>query len=160
MKRVIIVVAVLLVAFCLTFGQRKSGTENRNSQAEQELIQMENQLFDATRKHDVAFFQRILANDYIFTSSGATVVYKPDTISFFSTPVQSDTTLEMRELRVRVYGDTGVATGTSKASWVSNGVRTTDQDRFIDVFAKRDGRWYLVAGQTTRISREEQPAKK
>lgn len=160
MKRVGVAVAVLLAAFCLMFGQKKSEAENRNNQAEQELIQLENQLFEATRKHDVAFFQRILADDYIFTSSGATVVYKPDTISWFSTPVQPDTTLEMRELRVRVYGDTGVATGISKASWVSNGVRTTDQDRFIDVFAKRNGSWYLVAGQTTRISREGQPIKK
>jgi ketosteroid isomerase-like protein len=75
-------------------------------------------------------------------------------------PVEPETTLEMSDLKVRVYGDTGVATGTSKASWVSDGVRTTDQDRFIDVFAKRKGKWYLVAGQTTRISREQQPVKK
>jgi hypothetical protein len=160
MKRVFIITVVLLAMFQLALGQSKSKDESRNSKAEQELLHLENQLFEATKKHDVAFFQRILADDYIFTSSGATVADKPDTIKWFSTHVEPETTLEMNDLKVRVYGDTGVATGTSKASWVSDRVRTTDQDRFIDVFAKRKGKWYLAAGQTTRISREQQPIKK
>ncbi len=160
MKRVFIITIILLAMFQLVLGQGKSKDESRNSKAEQELLQLENQLFEATKKHDVAFFQRILADDYIFTRSGATIADKPDTIKWFSTPVEPETTLEIGEMKVRVYGDTGVATGTSKASWVSDGVRTTDQDRFIDVFAKRKGKWYLVAGQTTRISREQQPIKK
>lgn len=160
MKRVFTITVVLLAMLQPILGQNKSKGENRNTKAEQELLLLENQLFEATRKHDVAFFQRVLADDYIFTSSGATVVYKPETIKFFNTPIEPETTLEMIDLRVRVYGDAGVATGTSRASWVLDGIRTTDQDRFTDVFAKRKGKWYLVAGQTTRISRDEQPIKK
>ncbi len=103
MKRVFIII-VLLAMFQLALGQSKSKDESRNSKAEQELLQLENQLFEATKKHDVAFFQRILADDYIFTSSGATVADKPDTIKWFSTPVEPETTLEMSDLKVRVYG--------------------------------------------------------
>lgn len=160
MKRVINVFAALVAACCLASGQqRRGGAEGRDARAEQELVRLERRLFEATRRHDVDFFRRTLADDYIFTSSGATVAFKPETLRWFSAPAEPDSTLEMLDLRVRVYGETGVATGTSKASWVANGVRTTDRDRFIDVFARRGGRWYLVAGQTTRLSRDEQPQK-
>jgi ketosteroid isomerase-like protein len=57
--------------------------------------------------------------------------------------------MEISELKVQDFGDVGVVTG----KLVERGRYKTDDlsgtYRFTDVWARRNGRWRLVAGQET-----------
>jgi hypothetical protein len=160
MKQVIAIAIILLAVSPLTFGQTKGKKTNPNISAEQELIQIENELIDALLKRDVAVFERFLDEDYIFTDSGSNVHFKADVLGYLKSGDLINETYFLSDLRVRFYGKTAIVTGRSKTKWRAGDDGAIDQDRFTDVFAKRKGRWYLVAGQTTRISREQQSVKK
>jgi ketosteroid isomerase-like protein len=63
---------------------------------------------------------------------------------------------EHDDVRVRVYGETAVATGRIRMQGSFRGHACNDQSRFIRIFVKREGRWQLVANQLTRIPQPKQ----
>ena len=160
MKRVIIIAVILFTASSLTFAQAKGKKTNPNLRAERELILIENNLVDALLKRDATVFERFLTEDYIFTDSGSNVHCKADVLRYLQSGNLVNETYSLSDLRVRFYGKTGIVTGRSKTKWRAGNDGAIDEDRFTDVFVKRDGKWYLAAGQTTRISREQQPIQK
>jgi ketosteroid isomerase-like protein len=53
-------------------------------------------------------------------------------------------------VRVRVHGDTAVITGRATVEVRMAGRAATVPLRFLDVWVKREGRWRLLAWQSTR----------
>jgi ketosteroid isomerase-like protein len=54
------------------------------------------------------------------------------------------------QLQVRVYGDTAIVTGRTKAA-AGGAAPQSVTLRFTDVFVHRDGRWLAVASHATRL---------
>lgn len=54
------------------------------------------------------------------------------------------------ELKVRVYGDTAIASGKQTETSIIGGKNATGIYNFTDIFLKRNGRWQIVATQTAR----------
>jgi hypothetical protein len=75
MKYIAIAVSVVGLVFGVAIPA-KAQTES----AEQELITLENEWANAWVKSDVAFFDRIMADDYTWTSPGATSGPRPRTL--------------------------------------------------------------------------------
>jgi ketosteroid isomerase-like protein len=119
---------------------------------EQELRAVEAQLAQALSSVDVDQLARLWADDFISTMVGGQVVsrekrlaslrgQKPDTASsLIGTNERVD---------VRVYGDWAVVLVTS--SWLSNGKRVGDPYQATHVWAKRGGRWRLVAAHISEV---------
>jgi hypothetical protein len=55
------------------------------------------------------------------------------------------------DLRIRVFGDTGVVTGTDDEATMENGRKSSGHYVWTDVFIKRNGMWLAVASQTAQI---------
>jgi len=55
-------------------------------------------------------------------------------------------------VRIRRYGDTAVATGTSVRAAVSDGQPWLGRLRFTRVWELRDGRWQRVASHSSRLA--------
>jgi len=117
---------------------------------EQALYQIERDMTEALVKKDAAAMDKMLANE--FQANYASVVgnkkqllaaTKSDTTKF-----ESAINSEMKAL---VFGDTAIVHGlmTSKSSM--GGKDTSGQDRYTDVFVKRDGRWQCVTGYSTKV---------
>ena len=54
-------------------------------------------------------------------------------------------------MKVRVFGDTAVVTGTEVETTVQDGKTSSDHYVWTDVFVKRNGKWLAVASQTALI---------
>jgi ketosteroid isomerase-like protein len=54
-------------------------------------------------------------------------------------------------MRVSVYGDTAVVTGLEKMKGTYKGAFGQFTVCFTNVFVRRDGRWQLVAHQSTEV---------
>jgi len=127
--------------------------------AEQELLKVEREWLDAYLKRDVAAMDRIEANDFVITYADGKVLTKADEITNLKKPAPAGPgpIFMTADTKVRVYGDAAVLTGKVIQKGVYNdgpkkGQEYNIQQRYTDVYVKRDGRWQVVASHLTGIN--------
>ena len=117
---------------------------------EQELIQLENDWCAADLKTDAAFIGRIIAADYTGVGSRGTTDTKESYLASYKDTSTKTTGCVNSNMKVRIYGDTAVVTGTmTRAGTFKGGAFKDRQLLFTDVFIRREGRWQCVASQST-----------
>jgi ketosteroid isomerase-like protein len=145
-----IVVAVLIVnAFCAASADTVA---TPRSLAEQELRTEEAQLAQALSSVNVDQLARLWADDFVSTMVGGRVVSREKRLASLRAqkPDSASSLIGTNErVDVRVYGDWAVVLVTS--SWLSNGKRVGDPYQATHVWAKRVGRWQLVAAHISEI---------
>jgi hypothetical protein len=145
---------ILLIFGAVTFAQ----TQSKQSKVEAELMQLERDIGAANIRRDKAFFERVEADEFIFTDSGGGITMKAEDVASLDKPAGEFklVSYDVDEMKVFVYGKTAVVTG--RVTTVSRGKdrEVTNKSRFTDVFVRRDGRWQIVAGHSSRIPRESQ----
>jgi hypothetical protein len=77
---------------------------------------------------------------------------KAEVIADAKSGAAKTTSLELTNIKVRVYGDAAVLTCDGTAKSQLRGQDTGGRFRRIRVFAKRQERWQAVALQSTRIA--------
>lgn len=144
---------ILLMLCSAIFAQTQKKLHAKQSKIEAELMQIERDIGEANIRRDKAFFERIEADEFIFTDSGGGITTKPEDLASLDEPPGEFKLVSyiVDEMKVLVYGKTAVVTG--RATTVSRGKEreVTNKSRFTDVFVKRAGRWQLVAGHSSRI---------
>lgn len=105
------------------------------------LIQIENAWLHA---RDAATLERILAPDFVHVLPSGDFITKEQHIGWFKQH-GSNPDARFKEMRVRIYGNIGVVTGTVIAK--------ERETVFTDVFVKRDGRWQAVNAQENAVQR-------
>jgi ketosteroid isomerase-like protein len=135
-------------------GQSAVKQADTYSKAEREVLAANEEYDKAIVARDAAAYQRILGDDFIFTSFNGTVSNKAQELEKVK---QGDLTFEAGksdDLRVKVYGKTAVVTGRFVAKGQSKGKPFTFTERYTGVFVKRDGRWQLVAEHANEIAQK------
>lgn len=118
---------------------------------EQELMKLENGWNDAVVKNDVAFLDRILADDLTDTSADGTVSTKTQDIADLKSGDFKCTSAVADNFKVRVCGDTAVVTGRNTINAQFKGKDISGPYQFTDTWMKRDGRWQCVATHGSKI---------
>ncbi len=172
-----LVVAVSLVTFSQIGCQKTPPTNDSESSAsnanadnamvntaaiESELLRIENDWPRVVREKDVAAVRSVEADDGIFIRPDGTVVTKAQDVAEMETGALTADSWEMAELKVKVLDkDAAVVSGVSIVKGGKykmpdgKSIDISGDYRFIDVFARRDGRWQLVAGCAAKVA---QPA--
>lgn len=129
-----------------------SASPSGTGSAEADLLNSERQWLEAHIKRDVAFLERIEADDYSITYSTGEVVTKAQQLAVMKTDTTGGAfTFSTEDTKVRVYGDTAVLTGVLIRSWMDGGNHMNVRLRYTDVWVKRSGRWQITAAQLTKI---------
>jgi len=127
------------------------------SAEEKVLDELENRLNKAVVQGDVATFDQLFAADFTHTSQNGRFRTKPE---WMKGRVQGKTnyvSFDVEGVQIRICGETAVVTGLSKPSWrEDDGNLANGRFRFLRIWAKRGGRWQVVAFQGTRISEEKE----
>jgi len=123
-----------------------------------ELMQLEQDIGQANIRRDKAFFERVEADEFIFTDSSGGITTKAEDIAGLDKPPGEFRLVSYMadEMKVSVYGYTAVVTGRVTTISKSKDREVPNQSRFTDVFVKRKGSWQIVAGHSSRI---RQPSK-
>jgi len=131
-------------------------TYTKRVSAEQELIKLENGWNDATVKHDCAFFDQILADDYIGTDFDGNVGTKPQFLESLKSAESVITSSITDDMKVRIYGDAAVVTGrTTTVNEQYKGKDISGQYRWTDMWVKDYlGHWRCVAEHVSRIAQK------
>jgi ketosteroid isomerase-like protein len=146
MKRIVFVVGVVVLVFGVgILAQTTSGS------AEQELMKLENEWAKSVVKLDLAFMDRILADDYTWTDPAGNVHTKAEEIASIKSGQGVVTSSVNDEIRVRVYGDAAVVTGRTTQKGMVEGKEVSGQFRWTDTWVKLAGRWQCVADHVSNI---------
>lgn len=149
----ILPVCLLLAAAVALPGQ----APNDNTSVEKTLIQMEHDWSQADTRKDTAALDRILADDWIGIDFEGTVLTKPQALRGIGSDSGSLESTVLSDIKVRVYGDAAVLTGTDTEKSEYHGKDSSGKYLWTDVFVRRDGRWQAVSSQSTKLTAAEGP---
>jgi ketosteroid isomerase-like protein len=183
MKQILIICTLAVAVSSLALGQPNDKQVDQkqaipNSQAEQEVMKLENELVEAGLRGDAATTDRLMADDYFFMTrdgvvhenlKGALLVRMrsgesgADLLARMKSdesdePMPQPTKID--DTQVHIYGDTGVViVRSSYKSRGKDGRVIEIPTRYLHVWARRQGRWRLVAGSSTRIEQRIEQTK-
>ncbi|HTG52905.1 MAG TPA: nuclear transport factor 2 family protein [Candidatus Tectomicrobia bacterium] len=140
-------ITILLLAGCgWTFGDPASDDER-------ELTQLVKDLNAALVKADIAFLERVLAQDYVHYRPHGDVENRAQYLQDRKDGRVEFESLVADDIKVRFYGDTAIVTYRSTAKGKDRWGTINEQRRWTRVFVRKDGRWQLVHSQGTTIQK-------
>jgi uncharacterized protein (TIGR02246 family) len=125
-------------------GSTASGADERA------LYQIERDWAEASMKKDVAALDRILGNEF-HANYGTVVGDKKQFLADYKSGRAKVESMIIGEMNAVVFGDTAVVHGLATEKGSMAGKDTSGQERFTDVFVRRDGRWQCVSGFSTKV---------
>lgn len=120
-------------------------------QQEQELLRIQEEWAAARVKRDVAYLERLYAREFRIQSMNGSVVERDADIANFASGTLKPDFVRDEDMKVAVYGATAIVTGIENVGGTYRGNYGEFSLRFMNVFVQRDGRWQLVAHQSTQI---------
>lgn len=143
----------LAVFLTLAAGILHSSTTGRTQTptVAQQLSQIEQRLAKAIVERDLQTYSSILAPDWTTIDLAGRILSKSQVMEELSSKERQIESAIIDDIRVRELGEVAVVTGRTTATGSYQGKRSTVVLRFTDVFAKRDGRWQVVASQGTQV---------
>jgi ketosteroid isomerase-like protein len=122
-----------------------------HSQEEQALMKIQHEWAEARVKGDSSYTRRLEAEDCTIVWPDGSIVNKQQDLQTMTGDIVF-TEFRIDDLRVRLYGDTGIVVGqgTIKAH---KGTQDLLDGKFVwtDTFAKQGGQWKVVASQITPV---------
>lgn len=153
MKRAIGITCATLVAATWAYGQVVSDRDAKAkaSREEQEIAQIEKELVAAVLKADPAGWSRHVDETFVMTLPGGILWDRSRMVaSMQSGDLKTESSVNDL-MKIRLYGDTAVATYRSTEKSTFKGEDIGGSFRWTDVFVRRGGRWLMVAQHGTRI---------
>ncbi len=117
----------------------------------QAIIELDKKRMQAMAAKDFATLDAVLGDDLIYTHSSARMDTKQSIIANMQSGSTVYKSVEPADVKAQDLGDTVVLTGIAKIKVESNGKPNAFGVRFTDVYAKRNGRWQMVAWQSTKL---------
>jgi uncharacterized protein (TIGR02246 family) len=126
--------------------------QSRSADSERELRAAETELAAALSSVDVDQLSRLWADDFVSTMADGRVTSgkkRLEALRAKKPDASSRVTNENQQVDVRVEGDWALVLVTS--SWLESGKRLGSPYQATHVWAKRDGRWRLVAAHISEV---------
>jgi ketosteroid isomerase-like protein len=121
------------------------------SEDEQTLIRIQREWAEARVKGDSSYARRVEANDCAIVWPDGSIVNKRQDLQTMTGDI-AFTEFKIDDLRVRLYGDTGIVVGQGTIR-AQKGKQDLLGGKFVwtDTFVKQRGEWKVVGSQITPV---------
>jgi hypothetical protein len=153
MKRIAIAVCVVVLVFAVT-SIAQTPAQPKSMSVEQQLMKLENGWNDAMVKRDVAFLDRILADDWMDGESDGTVTTKAQFLANIKSEDTLITSEVLNDYKVHVYGDAAVVLCHYTEVSTNKGKDTTGKYQDTDTWVKIAGNWRCVASNGSKVEKK------
>lgn len=153
MKRMVIAVSVAVLVFAVG-AQSQTPAQIKTGTAEQELLKLVQDWMNAEVKADMAFIDRILAEDWVVTDPVGAVWTKAQFLAGRKSGEGVVISFVLDDMKARVYGDAAVVTGRMTTKQTFKGKDISGQYQCTDMFIKKAGRWQCVATHISMIAQK------
>ena len=142
-------ISIIVIALLAELGVVRAQT-GANADAMAAVTKLENDTVKADLANDKAFYQKVLAEDWTGGDSGGTWFTKADVLKMTDDPKNNKTNSEkLSDLKVRVYGNTAVATYKDTYDAMMMGQHRSQTVIATDTFVKMGGEWKQVASHAS-----------
>ena len=174
MKRSALALFVTLLTVFLAGCQPATNETNRNDAVagaspvqervdpaaiEAEILKLEREWVEAPKTKNAEAVRRVVADDAVLVYPDGTAATKADEVRTIESGAITGDAFEMLDPKVTVI-DANAAFITGRGN-IKNGryndpntkktINISGEYRFLDVYAKRDGKWQVIASQATKI---------
>jgi len=130
-----------------------SGLAAKAGTAEEAVIAAENQITKSMRTNNVELQAPLLADQIVSTYEDGTVVVGKEA-NLADAKLTTFSSLELTDLKVTVFGDTAIATGTFASRAIYKGKPFEHRGRFTDTWVRLNGKWLCVASHQSLIKKD------
>ena len=129
----------------------------KNDKAVQEVIEFRNRYIEAEENRDIAFLERILADDFFALNPQGKLLNKTQQLENLKRPDRTLKVLNARETHVQFYGggDVAILTEHVTVDGQDKGRPFGGEYRFLRVFAKQEGKWKVVLAQGSPMPEQQ-----
>ena len=133
----------------------------KNEKATQEIIEFRNRYIEAEENRDMAFLDKILADDFFALNPQGKLLDKAGQLENLKRPDRTLKVLNPRETHVQFYanGDVAILTEHVTVDGTDKGRPFGGEYRFLRVFAKQNGNWKVVLAQGSPMPEQPSAAK-
>jgi hypothetical protein len=146
MKSIISVAAIVLLQFM--FAQAVIAEDDAVAQS---ALEFQSERFAAMVAADAERLEEFLADDLSYAHTTGLVETKQQFLQTIESGVIDYQRIVPEDVRVRIYGEVAVMTGTAELQVVANGSPVRARIGFLDVSRRVGGAWQLVAWQSNRL---------
>jgi ketosteroid isomerase-like protein len=107
--------------------------------------------FQAWTRADIDAIQPVLADDLVYCHSTGQCQTKAELVAALQSRETVYRSMEVLELRPRAAAGAVVVNGKLAIQAESKGQATAFKGIYTDVYVKRDGRWQMIAWQSTKV---------
>jgi len=133
-----------------------SATEDRDNAEQREIEVLEQREATAMLGADAATLQRLWADDMVVNSTANIIAGKKLLLEMVENGQLKLRTYERRPVRISVFGDLVVSTGNEVSQLTRGSIAEFKLfTSYMNVWAKRDGNWQLLARHVGLIHREK-----
>jgi ketosteroid isomerase-like protein len=143
-------------------AEKPAPAATQTGSVEQELLKLEREWLDAYTKRDVAAMERIEADDFVITFPNGSMSNKAQQVESLKreAPAGPPPQFHTEETKVRLMGDVAILMGIVVGKYQVNGKEVVERNRYTDVWAKRGGRWQVVASHLSTLPSPQTSAPK
>lgn len=143
---------LLAAAICLALTTPAWAMPGHHSRAVHKKIEaLELEWRNAEVNNNVGLMDHLLADDYLGISANGTVETKAQELAQRRAGTVRIKSLDLSDIKVRVYGDTAVVTSTAQLVGVNGQSNISGDYRYTRVYNKRFGQWKIVSFEASRI---------
>lgn len=117
-----------------------------------EILEIDRQRQEAYVRGDLAVLRRIISEDCVFGHSDGHTETRAVLFEAIEKGRRVYRSLTDSNPVVRVYGNTATIIGDTRVEALENGESISRRNHFLRVYSQVDGRWQMVANQSTRLA--------
>jgi len=158
MKRLLIIALFsLLLPVTLIYAKEKKEKARATTgggNVEQEIKNLQDEGREAALKGDTSFQEKRLVDDYVGIDADGRMLTKDEAIQRRKSGAVKYESIDQREAKIRVYGDTAVLNSLASVKGTSDGKPFSGSFRTTFVYVKQKGDWKQASFQTTQVTAE------
>lgn len=143
---------LLLVAVVSVSQEDKKGKSKGAGSAEDQIKALLDQRREAAIKADIAVLEATTPNDYTRIGPNGAIQNKAEYLQSFKDGSFKYQSIEVKDQKIRIYGNAAVATGTADIKGTNKGQDVSGSYVVSQLLVKRDGKWQVVHFQSTKIA--------
>src|SRR5205814_4446650 len=119
---------------------------------ESQIRKIEQDWVNAIMKRDSAYITKLETDDFTMTGPDGKLLSKEEDLKNVTSPQIVFDDLKIDDLKIRIYGDTAVASGLGTLKGHDHDNDISGPYSWTDVFIKRGGEWKAIAAHVTTVA--------